>query len=649
MTSEIKPSLDFGPAGNALLASARRRAASVEMLRNQIVAAPSPRTVQSTVLPLAEIDMILDEGLSEAELTECVHPDAGMRGAAEVCKQDLSNISNKLSLDRALFDAVSTLEDLDSDDPILKRYIARSLRDFRRSGVDREEGDREKIRDIKEALVRPAQEFNRNIREDTRTIELDGPDGLSGLPEDFIASHTPDESGKIRISTDYPDFVPFMSYAKDAALRRALYMKYLTRAYPRNDEVLSEILSKRHRLASLLGHPSYASFAAADKMIGSAEAVEKFIDKIADIAKDRSLLDVKALLSRKQLDVPGAVEVEDFEKSYYAELVRNEHLNFDSQEVRPYLEYTRVKQGVLDVTSDLFGLAFRPAEEPVWHPSVEVFDVFSGNENLGRMYLDMHPREYKYKHAAMFPLLSGVRGKRLPKAALVCNFPKPSADHPALLEHSDVITFFHEFGHLLHHLLGGGQPFSRFSGVATEWDFVEVPSQLLEEWAFSYEALRRFAVHHETGAPIPEEMVKRLNEARTFGRGSRVRQQMFYAALSYRCHERDLSGIPLIEVLKEAQAKYSPYKHMQGTQMHASFGHLEGYSALYYTYMWSLVIVRDLFEQFETSGLFDKDVARRYRECILEPGGTRDAADMVRDFLGRDYRLKAFQDWVNEQ
>lgn len=648
MTGEEIEAVDFGVEGNALHADSKRRAAAVQVLRDRIVHASDPPTVQSTLMLLAEIDMILDEGLSEVELTESVHPEAGMRLAAEAGKRELSRVSFNLALDRPLYDAISAFENHQTQDPILKRFIAHALRDFRRAGVDKDDETRAQIRQIKESLVRSSQEFNRNIREDTRYIELTSPAQLAGLPSDFALSHKPDEQGIIRISTDYPDFVPFMSYAKDPDLRRELYLKYLNRAYPKNESVLADIFSKRHRLAELVGHPSYASFAVADKMIGSADAIRDFVDRIADIAEEQSQADVTTLLERKRKDRPDAVDIEDFEKSYYAELVRMENLNFDSQEVRPYFEYSRVKTGILEVAGVLFGLNFQAVQETTWHPSVEVFDVIDGGETIGRMYLDMHPRPNKYKHAAMFPLLSGVQGQRLPKAALVCNFPAPTQDHPALLEHSEVVTFFHEFGHLLHHLLGGHQPFSRFSGVATEWDFVEVPSQLLEEWAYSYDALKRFAVHFESGAAIPEEMVQRLNQARTFGRGSRVRQQMFYAALAYRYHSAAPSGAPLIEVLREMQEQYSPYRHMEGTHMHAGFGHLEGYSALYYTYMWSLVIVRDLFSQFETHGLFNKEVAARYRNCVLAPGGSKDAAQLVRDFLGRDYNLQAFRDWVNE-
>ena len=631
-----------------MLQAMRARIAMIRAIRDRVVGSEAPRTVETVVAPLADIDAILDEGLSEAELMESVHPDKGVREAAEIGKRELSTLAANLGLDRELYDALVPLEQTVLSSPTEERFVAHALRDFRRAGVDKDAETRDRIQAIKDELVLLAQEFNRNIRQDTRSVYVDDAESLAGLPSDFIAAHKPDETGKIRITTDYPDFVPVMSYAKNASLRRELYIEYLTRAYPTNDTVLTKILSRRRDLAALLGYDSYASFAAEDKMIASAEAISAFVDRIADIAKERSMADIAMLLSRKRADEPDAEVIEDFEKSYYAELVRTEQLHFDSQEVRPYFEYGRVKEGVLSVAGELFSLSFEPVKEPAWHSSVEVFDVIDGAERIGRLYLDMHPRAFKYKHAAMFPLLSGIDGKRLPRAALVCNFPSPTPDHPALLEHTDVVTFFHEFGHLMHHILGGRQRFSRFSGVATEWDFVEVPSQLLEEWAFSYDALKRFAVHHETGAPLSEETAERLNRARTFGRGSRVRQQMFYAALALRCHMDDPTAMPLIDVVRETQAAYSPYRHMEGTFLYASFGHLEGYSALYYTYMWSLVIVRDLFEQFEQRGLFDREIAARYRACVLAPGGTLDAAELVRNFLGRDYSFEAFRAWVNE-
>ncbi len=649
MTNKVTSEMNFGTLGNALFQKTTSVLKEVRTLRDGIVTTKHQRTIENTVRPLAHLDRLIDAALNESELMESVHPDRGVRDAAEVIRQEVAKVSAKLAVDRELFEAVEALSDTLSSPPeVLSRFISHTLRDFRRAGVDRDAATRQRIRKLNEELVLLSQEFNRNIRNDTRSIRIADPGGLDGLPEDYIAGHLPDEDGAVRITTDYPDFTPFMSYARSREHRRALFFEYMNRAYPDNDPVLRRILRKRHELAELLGHDSYAAFASADKMIGSAGAIRRFIDRIAEVAKDRSQRDYQILLERKQRDFPEASQVEDWEKAFLLEQVRSEQLHFDSQEVRPYFEYGRVREGVLRVTSELFNLEYRALDEPAWHPTVETFDVYREGEHIGRFHLDMHPRESKYKHAAMFPLVSGVAGEQLPEAALVCNFPAPSANGPALLEHSDVVTLFHEFGHLLHHILGGRQEFVRFSGVATEWDFVEVPSQLLEEWASSYDALKQFAVHHETGETIPREMVERLKTARAFGRGSRVRQQMFYAALSYTYHASEPLRKDLTDTLKEIQGRFSPYPYMEGTHLQASFGHLEGYSALYYTYMWSLVIARDLYARFLEEGLFNKALAAHYRDTILAPGGTKNAAQLVRDFFGRDYTLDAFEKWVND-
>ncbi|HKZ76020.1 MAG TPA: M3 family metallopeptidase, partial [Actinomycetota bacterium] len=280
---------------------------------------------------------------------------------------------------------------------------------------------------------------------------------------------------------------------------------------------------------------------------------------------------------------------------------------------------------------------------------VEVYDVTEGDRLLGRVYLDMHPREGKYKHYAQFTLASGQAGRRLPEGALVCNFPRPAPGAPALMEHSDVRTFFHEFGHLLHHVLGGHTRWTGQSGVATEWDFVEAPSQMLEEWVWDPGVLARFARHVETGAPVPADLVRRMKAADEYGKGLMVRQQMFYAATSLELHRRDPEGLDTTALVAELQERYTPFRHVPGTYFQESFGHLDGYSAIYYTYMWSLVIAKDLFGPFRDAGLLDPGPARRYRKAVLEAGGSKPAAELVKDFLGRPYAFDAFEAWLNAE
>jgi len=304
-----------------------------------------------------------------------------------------------------------------------------------------------------------------------------------------------------------------------------------------------------------------------------------------------------------------------------------------------------VKQGIMDITSKMFGITYRRVTDAkVWHPDVEVYDVYDGDRLLGRIYFDMFPHENKYKHYATFGMASGKRGRALPEAALVCNFPQPSGDDPGLMEHGDVVTFFHEYGHLLHQIFSGN---TRWTGPNLELDFIEAPSQMLEEWAWDPGVLQTFARHYKTGEAIPRDVARRMKIANDFGRGLQVRQQMFFAALSLQLYARNPKGLDSTELVAQLQDRYTPYKYVKGTYMQESFGHLDGYSALYYTYMWSLVIAKDMFTVFKHDGLLNPQAAERYRHAVLEPGGSKPAATLVTDFLGRPYGFKAYEDWLN--
>jgi thimet oligopeptidase len=299
-----------------------------------------------------------------------------------------------------------------------------------------------------------------------------------------------------------------------------------------------------------------------------------------------------------------------------------------------------VRAGLLEVTGRLFDLEYVEVDEHTWHDDVASYDVLRDGERLGRIHLDLHPRPGKYNHAAQFDLVPGIRGRQLPEGVLVCNFSR------GLMEHDHVVTLFHEFGHLVHHVLAGRHDWARFSGVATEWDFVEAPSQMLEEWAWDADILQSFATN-EQGEQIPRDLVERMRAGDEFGKGFHVRTQMFYAALSYHLHQQ----VPddLTAAVRELQARYDLFSYIPDTHYHAAFGHLEGYGSGYYTYMWSLVIAKDLFSAFDPSDMFDTEVSHRYRDTILAAGGSKDAADLVADFLGRPYNFAAFEAWLNSR
>ncbi len=609
------------------------------------IKAAGKKTVETVLVPYDRVLTIVDRWASRASLYSEVHPDAHMREAAESCVKDTATFQAEYKLDRPLYDAIAAVPG--GEDAETKRFLARTLRDFRRAGVDKDDAARARLNVLNDEITAVQLDFAKNIREDVHRVKLD-PAELAGLPADYIEAHKPGPDGKVEITTDYPDFYPLMQYAQSGTARKRLYLEFLNRGYPKNAQVLARLLQARKEFVTILGYPNWADYITEDKMVRSAAQAQSFIDKIAQAAETRVKGDVAALLERRRRDDPAAERVDGWDQMYYATLVKKEKLDFDPQAVRPYFDFAATRDGLLRVTGKLFGVDFRKVTDAeVWHASVDVYDVYQGDEKLGRIYLDLHPRADKFKHAAEFPLVAGVAGKQLPEGVLVCNFPDPAAG-PALMDHSDVVAMFHEFGHLVHYIFGGKQRWVYFSGVATEWDFVEAPSQMLEEWAWDPEVLALFARHKDTGKPIPAELMARMRAAQDFGKGVQARQQMFYAATSLSLHTIDPSALDVDKVAVDMQRKYSPWSPVPETHFWAAFGHLTEYSAMYYTYMWSLVIAKDLFTPFHKNGLFDPATAKRYRDTILKPGGSRDAADLVKDFLGRPYTFEAFQTWLNQ-
>lgn len=610
-------------------------------LRPKVIAAKA-RTIEGTLVPYNQLLVAASSTNALAGLMSEVHPEEAIRDAARECEQEVSRFYSDLALDRAMYDALAAV-DVSQADLQTRRFLEHTLRDYRRAGVDKSPAIRERLKQIDEELTRLGQHFSKNISEDVRAVEIKDPARLAGLPQDFRDAHAPGDKGTIRITTDYPDYNPFMTYADDDELRRELYVKFRSRGDQANEQVLHDILALRKEKATLLGYANWADYITADKMIGSGDRAAGFLEKVWKLARPRAEEDYAELLRQLKTVEPGATTVADWQKVWLENLVKKQRYEVDASEVRQYFPYQRVLAGLLEITSEIYDITYAKVGEPAWHPSVLVYDVVRGTTRLGRIYLDMHPREGKYKHAAQFPLKDGVRGVQLPEGVLVCNFPE---GQPALMEHDDVVTMFHEFGHLMHHVLGGHQPWITQSGVATEWDFVEAPSQMFEEWAWTHETLARFARHHETGEVIPAELVDKMRQADKFGLGTATVQQIFYAAISLAFHRADPDTLDQLAEVKRLQKHYTPFAYVPGTKFHTSFGHLVGYSAMYYTYQWSLVIAKDLLTPFERAGLMATDVTRAYRDKVLVPGGSRDAAELVRDFLGREYDFAAYERYL---
>ncbi len=613
----------------------------------KVAASKAPHTVENTLRPYDDALLELDAVGAQSSLMENVHPDSGLRTASEKLSQEASALGTDLSLNRPVYDALAAIPTAGLN-PETKFYLERTLRDFKLSGVDKDEATRKRIKELNDELVLIGQDFARNIREDKRPFTWDAKD-LAGLPDDFVTRHKADADGKITLTVDYPDAVPIFSYAKSEELRKKMYFEYNNRAFPKNMDVLKKMIAKRSELAKLCGFDNWADYITANKMIGSGKNARDFIDKIVEASKARAAQDYTVLLARKQKDVPDAKVVNAWESGYYSELVKKSDFDFDSQKMRPYLPYDEVKQGVLDLASRMFSVTFkRITDAPVWDPSVEAYEMWDNGKLAGKFYLDMHPRANKYNHAAQFDIQTGLAGRQIPEAALICNFPGGEPNEPGLMEISDATTFFHEFGHLLHTLFAGRHEWVGTGGIRTEQDFVEAPSQLLEEWMRDAKVLQTFARHYQTHEPIPTELVAQMKRANEFGKGLVVRRQMVYANTSLSYYDRDPAQVDLDGTIKQLVAQYQPFPFVDGTHFECSFGHLDGYSAVYYTYMWSLVIAKDLFSAFDKTNLLDPKVPTRYRQMVLAQGGSKPAADLVQDFLGRPFAFESYRAWLNE-
>ena len=614
-----------------------------------ILAISGVHNVENTLEPFNEVTRHLNNAGEWAHLHSEVNPDPKIRDAGRACEQAVQQYVSDLLLDLRIYSAIKSV-DVSLADANTKRFVTTTLRDFKRAGAELDDAGRNRIKQIDNETTTLGQQFMKNIADDVRYIDVSDPAKLAGMPPDWVAAHKPDAKGVIKISTEYPDYIPFITYADDDELRKQLYIAFRSRGDAKNEPILQQVLTLRAEKALLLGYKDWADYQSDDKMLKGGKAAADFIDRVARLAQKRAKQDYTELLAQLKTKVPAAKEVTEWQKAYVENQVKLTKYAVDATEVRKYFEFEKTLAGLLDITSAIYDIQYVPvAKDPrVWHPDVKVFDVMRKGEKLGRIFLDMHPRAGKYSHAAEFPIVDGVKGKQLPEAALICNFPDPKKSNPALMEHGDVVTMFHEFGHLMHHVLGGQVHWVRQSGVATESDFVEAPSQMFEEWAWNHEVLSRFAKHYQSGEAIPKELVDKMRKADRFGKGAWASQQLLYSALSLRFHQDSPSKLNQVDLLKQLQKKYVPFAYVEGTKFHTSFGHLIGYSSMYYTYLWSRVIARDLLTPFDKKGLMATDVTYAYRDKILAAGGTKDAAELVKDFLGRAYNFKAFEKYLSE-
>ena len=623
------------------------RLAAHEAAIAALLAVEGPRTIENTLrLYDAAIEQLSLAG-AQAGVLNSVAPEKAVRDQAQMEAQRVAMAGSALSLNRGVYDALTEMR-LDGASAATKHFVERTLLGYRLAGVDKDEETRQRLQALHEKATKHSLDFSRNIQEGGKTIVATQSE-LEGLPPDYLGRHQPDARGQISLTTDQPDMQPVMTFAIDPALRERMFIAYNTRAYPENKQILLDLLSTRQEIASVLGFRSWADLATADQMMGSAANVRKFLARLEEASREGAVREHELVLEFARTKQSGVKAIDITSRGHWYEQYRRAAFDFDSQSVRPYFPYKQVEAGVLQTAAKLFKVEFRHSDAKGWDPAVSVYDVYEEGRHVGRFYLDMHPREGKDKWFSAAPVVTGVRGRYMPEAALICNFPGGDPDDPGLLQYSDVVTYFHEFGHLMHAILGGQTEWAGVSGFATEGDFIEVPSQMLEEFFRDEKLLQSFAKHYETGEVLPAEIIQKMKTAGSFGRADWVRTQLYYTTLSLDLHDQDPSAIDFDEITKRLYTSLVPWTWLEGNRMYASFGHLTGYSSNYYTYAFDKVIALDFFAQFDAADLLGGDAGARYRRLVLEQGGSKPGREMVRDFLGRDEEFAAFSKWLNEE
>lgn len=606
------------------------------------------RTYQNTLLALDDLYARFADVYTTIYLLSSTHADSLIRNTALESRVTLAQFENEIALNEDLYKAIraySQTEEAAGLEGYRAKYLRETMEDYERNGFALSPEQREVLKTLNDEISKYSNQFSQNVSTFKDELIVNE-EAIDGLPDDYKEKRRR-EDGTYSIDMSYPSVGPFFRLSNSDQARKDLVMKFNNRAYPENIEVLQNLLRKRKEMAELLGHKTYSEWRLQDRMAKTPESVWEFETGLKEALWDKAQQDYNELLEMKKALVPGAEKIYGWERSYYNDKLMKEKYQLDSEKVKEYFALDDVLKGLFHVTQTLFDVEYREVQDPsVWHEDVRMFEVIKDGKLKGRFYLDLFPRDNKYGHAACFPMRNGKmtpEGYKIPTAALVCNFPEPTKDKPSLMPHGQVRTFFHEFGHVLHHMMTTADLYSQ-SGTTVSRDFVEAPSQIFENWTWNYESLKLFARHYETGEVLPEELFSKMLAAKNAGSGMFNLGQVYLGTFDMTLHDKyDPDGEKTTtDVLKEVHKETSLVDFVEGTHFHTAFGHLTGYASSYYGYLWSKVYAQDMFSVFDEKGILDTETGKRYRDIILASGSSKDELELVREFLGREPNNEAF-------
>lgn len=615
----------------------------------QIVALPKEkRTFQNTLLAYEEAFDRYSKALGQAGFLAYVSTDEDLRNAALALEEKISNYMVEVATRKDIYQAFKDYADTKPNlPPIEAKMLKDTMIGFRKSGLMLDDKNLEIFKDLQKKKSKNAIEFSKNIREYKDSLVV-SKEELSGLGEDYITRLEKDKNGKFLITLNYPDYVPFMLNADDDNARKLLEEKYSRRGGKQNISLLEDNLFLRYQTAKLLSYPTHAHNRLDTRMAKNPKNVMSFLQDLEKKLKPLAKKEQKELLKYK-MEKTGqkTKKLETWQSGYWSNKYKKEHYDIDAEKIKEFFPTEYVIENMLEIFGNLFDIKFKKADIDTWHKDVIAYRVIDNKkgQTIAYVYMDLYPREGKYKHAACFDLVGGKELKdgtyQKPFTAIVANLNPPSKERPSLLKHDEVETLFHEFGHVLHNVLTEAK-YSSISGTATSMDFVEVPSQMLENWAWQPQVLKQISKHYKTGEALSDETINKMIAAKHYATGSFYLRQNFLAQIDMRYHLAK-KKIDSTQYWSKYSKKIRGIPLRKGAYPQASFDHLMGgYDAGYYGYLWAEVIAQDFFSEFEKNGIFNKDIGLKYRKQILAVGGSYEEEDLVKNFLGRKVSNEPF-------
>ena len=589
-------------------------------------------SVESVLDAWEETATVLEDAFGPISLLNSVHPDKDVRDACDVALVQESSFLTDVFQNEAFYERVRRVVPATVAAREMQKQLIEAFED---SGVSLAPDKRARYKEISDRLTELAQEFAKNVRENDTRLTFT-PDECRGLPQSWLERMPRDEQGNYVAGFDYPDYVPFLMNAQDEDARRRYWTANTLRGTPRNLDVLDEIVALRKEIAELYDVPSFAHYVTKRRMVENPDTVTRFLDEVRSVVTEAELRDLHDLAQLKR-ELTGVTDarIRRWDVSYYRERLRERRYAIDQEELRRYFPSGPTVRWMLDISERLYALRFERADVPVWQEDVIYLDVLDATTGafIGGIYLDLYPRDGKYKHAAAWPVRGvSTRTGRKPISVLVTNFDRKG------LTHDELETLLHEFGHVLHGVLSDTY-YIGHAGTSVQRDFVEAPSQMYEAWASRMESLSLLREHCPDAPAIDASLVERLNSAKKFGSGIDYGRQLLYASFDMALSSENPGKS--LEVWAQMEGA-TPMGYVEGTQFPGTFEHIaSGYAAGYYGYMWAKVIALDLVSAFGED-VMNTETGRRFRELILSRGSEEPARDLVERFLGRPVASDAF-------